>query len=86
MEAPPRRLAEWLFASLVLLGLAITIGRFWRDGYLPQPFYYRVSDTLMDLHGPALWANTGGAYHVWHAVVEGLRQIAVTPEAADRDG
>ena len=68
MEAPPRRLAEWLFASLVLLGLAITIGRFWRDGYLPQPFYYRVSDTLMDLHGPALWANTGGAYHVWHAL------------------
>ena len=59
---------ERLLAAAVLAGVAIVAWRLLTDGYLPQPFYYRVAETLMDLHRPALWAADSGAYHRWHAL------------------
>ena len=38
------------------------------DGYLPQPFYFLKSDTLMDWFNTAYWANRSGAYDVWGAI------------------
>lgn len=55
-------------AALILAGIAVAAWRLGRDGYLPQPFYYRVHDTLMDLFTTARWANSGGAFEQWRAV------------------
>lgn len=59
---------EVLFA-LVVVGSVIWAG--WRlshFGLLPQPFFWVVSDTLMDWHNPAYWAHNSGAYEVWRSV------------------
>jgi hypothetical protein len=39
-----------------------------QQGRLPQPFYYRVSESLMDLYTPAMWANHGDAYARWRSI------------------
>ncbi len=44
------------------------IWRFGRDGYLPQPFYYLVNASLMDLYTTAMWAHREGAYAVWRSL------------------
>jgi hypothetical protein len=54
--------------ALVLIGLAVTAGRFLVDGYLPQPFYFHVFDSFMDLYSPALWANDSQAYQKWQSI------------------
>ncbi len=59
---------EIALAGLVLAGLMLAAWRFVQQGYLPQPFYYRVSESLMDLYTPALWANHGDAYNKWHSL------------------
>jgi len=59
---------EWLLAGAVLLALGYAAWFFLRIGHLPQPFYYRVSDSLMDLFSTAYWANGSGAYTTWHAI------------------
>ena len=60
--------AESVLAALVLAGLGFVAWRFVQQGYLPQPFYYRVSQTLMDLYSPALWANHADAYSRWRSL------------------
>ena len=67
----PSRRRSWLeraLAGLVLAGLVLAAWRFAQQGYLPQPFYYRVSESLMDLYTPALWANHADAYSRWHSL------------------
>ncbi len=56
---------EFAAAGVILAGIALAAWRFGRDGYLPQPFYFRVYDSLMDLYTTAYWANTPGAYTKW---------------------
>lgn len=58
------------FAMTIALATSIAwvIWRFVHDGYLPQPFYYRVDDSLMDLYTTAAWAFHTGAYSVWHSI------------------
>jgi hypothetical protein len=55
-------------AALVVAGLSLAVWRLIQLGYLPQPFYYRVSASLMDLYAPALWAQHGDAYVRWRSV------------------
>jgi hypothetical protein len=57
-----------VLAILVLAGLILAAWRLVHEGYLPQPFYYRVSESLMDLYSPAMWANRGDAYTRWHSL------------------
>ncbi len=55
-----------------MIGLLACLGwviwRFADGGYLPQPFYYLVNDSLMDLYTTATWAHRGGAYSVWRTL------------------
>lgn len=55
-------------AGFVLAGLAWALWRLHVDGHLPQPFYYKVDDTLMDLHNAAYWARRADAYETWRAL------------------
>jgi hypothetical protein len=55
-------------AALVLVGVVSAGYLFLRNGYLPQPFYYRVSESLLDLYTPAVWANNDRAYGAWASV------------------
>ncbi len=67
----PSMRQSWLemgLAGVVLAGLMLAAWRFVQQGYLPQPFYYRVSESLMDLYTPALWANHGDAYERWRSL------------------
>lgn len=57
-----------VLAGLVIGGLMLAAWRFVQQGYLPQPFYFRVSESLMDLYTPALWANHGDAYDRWRSL------------------
>jgi hypothetical protein len=62
------RSVEFALAALVLVGIAAAGWLFLRDGYLPQPFYFRVSESLLDLYSPALRANNAGAYDRWRSL------------------
>ena len=68
LQARLRPTLEIGLAGLVLLGVAIVALRFWQDGSLPQPFYYHVSESFMDLYTPAVWANNSSAYNKWHSL------------------
>jgi len=69
MKATRLRLAaEWGFVATIGVALIHVVYRFARDRYLPQPFLYNPNDTFMDWYYTAYWANSGGAYHVWHAI------------------
>jgi hypothetical protein len=59
--------AEIALAGLVLAGLALVAWRFFQHGYLPQPFYYHVSRSLLDLHSTAFWAHARGAFSQWRS-------------------
>jgi hypothetical protein len=63
-----RARAESVLAALLLAGLGLAAWQFVQRGYLPQPFYYRVSQSLMDLYSPALWANHADAYSRWRSL------------------
>jgi hypothetical protein len=68
---------EWLFAAGIL-GLGAIAGlRLALGGYLPQPFYFRVDQTLMDLDITAYWAAHGGAYLTWHSLYPPLSFVFV---------
>lgn len=57
-----------------LLGLIVVGSVVWAGwyvvhrGYLPQPFFWVVSDTFMDWHNPAFWSHNPGAYDAWRSV------------------
>jgi hypothetical protein len=59
---------EVLLALVVVGSVAWAGWRLGQDGLLPQPFFWVVSDTLMDWHNPAYWAHNSGAYEVWRSV------------------
>jgi hypothetical protein len=59
---------EMGLGGLVLAALVFVTWRLSAQGYLPQPFYYRLSESLMDLYTPALWANHGDAYGRWRSL------------------
>lgn len=68
----PRWATPWgleaALALLVLLALGSAAAHLQRQGYLPQPFFWNPSDSLMDLYNPAYWAHRDGIYEVWRAV------------------
>jgi hypothetical protein len=59
---------EHAFMIALLACVGWVAWRFARDGYLPQPFYYLVDDSLMDLYTTATWAHREGAYSVWRTL------------------
>jgi len=61
-------LFELALTALVVASVGVVAWRFAQTGYLPQPFFYRKSDTLMDWYNTAYWANRAGAYDVWRTV------------------
>ena len=56
--------------TAILLSLCLCAWRFQENGYLPQPFYYRVHDSLMDLFTTARWANIGVAFEKGALIAE----------------
>jgi hypothetical protein len=62
-----RRIEIGLCAAVVL-SVAVVAVRAAHDGYLPQPFYYLKSDTLMDWFNTAYWAQRPDAYERWNAI------------------
>ncbi len=59
---------EWALGLIVMASVAWAIWYFFDQGRLPQPFFWVVSDTLMDWHNPAYWAHNPGAYDTWRSV------------------
>jgi len=64
----PQLRAEAFLLAVIALSAVVALQQSFANGYLPQPFYYLKSDTLMDWYNTAYWANRPGAYDVWHAV------------------
>ncbi|MGH6993481.1 MAG: hypothetical protein ACRED8_03825 [Caulobacteraceae bacterium] len=62
---------------MVLAALGLAAWRFHLTGYLPQPFHYDSSASLMDLYTSAYWANRPGAYEVWRAIYPPLSFVAL---------
>lgn len=61
-------LCEALLVGVVLATFARVVILFRLHGYLPPPFLYNPTDTLMDWFNVAFWAHQQGAYDVWKAV------------------
>ena len=59
---------EAALAGLVLATFVDTVIFFRMHGYLPPPYLYNPTDTLMDWFNVAYWAHQQGAYDVWQAV------------------
>lgn len=55
-------------AALIAAGVIWIGGVFAAFGYLPQPFYYDVSGSLMDYFTTAWWAHHQGAYSQWRSL------------------
>jgi len=68
---------ELALAGLVLGGLMLVAWRFAQQGYLPQPFYYLVSETLIDLYSTAYWAHTSGAFDTGHSLYPPLSFVVL---------
>ena len=65
-RGPP--LVELLLAAVVIISVLHIAWQVQVLGYLPQPFFYVTTDTFMDWHNTAYWANNKGAYDAWHSV------------------
>lgn len=59
---------EFLFAALVVGGIAWVFFFFLSNGYLPTPFFDDTSDTFMDWYNSAYWVYKPGAYDIWGSV------------------
>lgn len=65
----PKILVYLCFIVLLnIAGLAYYINYFTSNGYLPNPFFYEVSDTFMDLFNTMYWAYDNGRYTDWGSV------------------
>jgi hypothetical protein len=63
------RLVELVAMLGILIGLSDLVHVFYRNGYLPAPFVFDVSDTFMDWFNTAYWAHDpAGAYGVWNTI------------------
>ena len=59
---------EHLFAFAIVALCLLALWRLATGGFLPQPFYFHVGESLMDLYTTAYWANNGHAYLTWHSL------------------
>lgn len=59
---------EYSFALGVAALLVADIYFLLNNGYLPQPFFYDVSDTFMDWFNPAYYAHNGGAFDAFGSI------------------
>jgi hypothetical protein len=67
----PRRFRRWverLLAALILAGVGYSAWHLAARGYLPQPFFFDLDDSLIDGYSTAYYANHPGAYDVWKTV------------------
>jgi hypothetical protein len=85
LRSPVRgRKLETLLAGIVLFGIALTAWRFVGGGYLPQPFYYKPAQSLMDGYSTAFWANHGGAYDSWRTLYPPLSFVLLKAVSSHR--
>jgi hypothetical protein len=68
MRSPASRWIEAALLGAILIALASIAWRFFRGGYLPQPFIYGADGTFADWFDVAYWAHHPGAYNVWESV------------------
>jgi hypothetical protein len=59
---------EFGLGACVLVAGLYTLWFLRTNGYLPQPFFYDTSDTLMDFYHTAYWSHSEGPYSVWQSV------------------
>jgi hypothetical protein len=62
------RSIEFAFLLLILSGLASSLLFLISMGYLPPPFVYDPTDTMMDWFNTAYWAVNGRMYDVWGSI------------------
>ncbi len=67
-SSPKPQRIEALFALLLLASIVCALVHLGRQGYLPQPFYYQIGASEMDLYSTAYWAYHQGAYTLWHSL------------------
>jgi hypothetical protein len=68
---------EYGFALAVGILLASDIYNVIKYGYLPQPFFYDVSDTFMDWFNPAYYAHNSGTYEEYGSIYPPLTFIVM---------
>ncbi len=67
-EARSSRAIEFAFLILILIGI-VSCALFLRsEGYLPPPFVYDPTDTMMDWYNTAYYAVNGGMYDIWGSI------------------
>lgn len=57
-------LLEWLFVGAIAAGLLWSAWYFFTYRYLPQPWFYEPSGTLMDWYSLVIWGHVPGAYDI----------------------
>ena len=67
-SSSPANRIESIFAVLLLAAIACALAHLIQHGYLPQPFYYQIGASQMDLYATAYWAYHQGAYTIWHSL------------------
>lgn len=67
-EIRSSRSIEYGFVLLILAGIAASFSFLLSAGYLPPPFVYDPTDTMMDWFNTAYWAVNGRMYDVWNSV------------------
>lgn len=75
---------EMLLAAVVLALLVYDVWYFDQKGYLPQPFFYEPSDTLMDWFNTAYWSRDPGAYDSWRTIYPPLTFVVIRMLGFDR--
>jgi hypothetical protein len=71
VKSRPRQaglVVEYSLMVGLLCCISWVVWLFVQDGYLPQPFYYLVNGSLMDLYTTAMWAHHDGAYSIWRSL------------------
>jgi hypothetical protein len=66
MRSP--RSIEFAFLLLILAGIVSSLLFLRMEGYLPPPFVYDPTDTMMDWFNTAYWAINGRVYDVWGSI------------------
>lgn len=65
----PRGLwVEYLFIPLIIAGQYITATFFFKNGYLPAPYFYEPNGTFTDWFSIAFWAHHPGAYDIERSI------------------
>jgi hypothetical protein len=56
------------FLLMILLGVTYSAFILYSEGYLPPPFVFDPTDTMMDWFNTAYWADNGRIYDVWDSI------------------